>query len=258
MERKPFCDIFKERQMKIVICDDCVKDLQHLECLMQQYRDTAAGIHFEIEEYSDACCLYDRILQGELADIYILDMLMSEKTGIEIGSLIRQIGGGGVIIYVTTSADFALEAYEVHASRYLLKPVSEENFFEAMDFALSYQNAEKNPLFPIKTKDGTLSVPYSKIEYIENNSRMLNVFMENGENIKSIFIRKSFDEEIKEIAGDRCFLRIHKSFLINMAHVKKLGQGDILMESGRRIPVSKTRAAEVKREYLLFVSECYR
>lgn len=244
--------------MKIVICDDCVKDLQHLERLIQKYRSTALGIHFEVEKFSDACFLYDRISQGDQADIYILDMIMSEKTGIEIGSLIRQTGGGGVIIYVTTSADFALEAYEVHASRYLLKPVSEERFFEAMDFALSYQNVEKNPLFPIKTKDGTVSVPCSKIEYIENYSRMLNVFLADGENIKSIFIRKSFDEEIKEIAGDRSFLRIHKSFLINMNHVKKLGQGNIIMESGRRIPVSKTRAAEVKKAYLQFISECYR
>lgn len=244
--------------MKIVICDDCVKDLQRLERLLQKYRDTAAGIHFEVEEFTDACRLYERILQGDQADIYLLDMIMSEKNGIEIGSLIRQNGGGGVIIYVTTSADFALEAYEVHASRYLLKPVSEEHFFEAMDFALYYQNAEKNPLFPVKTKNGTLSMPYSKIEYIENYSRMLNVFLADGENIKSIFIRKSFDEEIKEISGDRSFLRIHKSFLINMNHVKKLGQGNIIMESGRRIPVSKTRAAEVKREYLQFISECYR
>lgn len=92
----------------------------------------------------------------------------------------------------------------------------------------------------------------------KNYSRMLNVFLADGENIKSIFIRKSFDEEIKEISGDRSFLRIHKSFLINMNHVKKLGQGNIIMESGRRIPVSKTRAAEVKREYLQFISECYR
>ena len=122
--------------MKIVICDDCVKDLQRLERLLQKYRDTAAGIHFEVEEFTDACRLYERILQGDQADIYLLDMIMSEKNGIEIGSLIRQNGGGGVIIYVTTSADFALEAYEVHASRYLLKPVSEEHFFEAMDFAL--------------------------------------------------------------------------------------------------------------------------
>ena len=244
--------------MKIVICDDCVKDLQRLERLLQKYRDTAAGIHFEVEEFTDACRLYERILQGDQADIYLLDMIMSEKNGIEIGSLIRQNGGGGVIIYVTTSADFALEAYEVHASRYKLKTVSVEHYFEAMEFSIYYQNAEKNPLFPVKTKNGTLSVPYSKIEYIENYSRMLNVFLADGENIKSIFIRKSFDEEIKEISGDRSFLRIHKSFLINMNHVKKLGQGNIIMESGRRIPVSKTRAAEVKREYLQFISECYR
>lgn len=243
--------------MKIIICDDCVKDLQYLEKLLEKYSATAVGVRLEVEGYSDACSLYDRISRGNLADVYILDMIMSEKSGIEIGSLIRKMGGKGVIIYVTTSADFALEAYEVHAARYLLKPVSEEHFFEAMDFALSYNKAENNALFSIKTKDGTVSVPYSKIEYIENYSRTLNVFLENREHIRSIFIRKSFDEEIREIAGDRSFLRIHKSFLINMNHVKRLGQGDVIMESGRQIPVSKTRAAEVKRAYLLFISECY-
>ena len=244
--------------MKIVICDDCVEDLQLLQRLLQKYRDTAAGIHFEVEEFTDACRLYERISQGDLADIYILDMIMSEKTGIEIGSLIRQNGGGGVIIYVTTSADFALEAYEVHASRYLLKPVDKERFFEAMDFALLYQNAEKNLLFPIKTKDGTVSVPYSKIEYIENYSRMLNVFLADGENIKSIFIRKSFDTEIEELLNDKSFLQVHKSFVINLKHVKRLTMNNVVMESGKSIPVSKARSAGAKKEYLIFASEQYR
>ncbi len=163
----------------------------------------------------------------------------------------------GVIIYLTSSDDFALEAYGVHAARYLLKPVSEKDFFEAMEFALSYNKVNEEILFPVKTKMGTVSVPYSKIEYIENYSRMLNVHLMDGSSIKSIFIRKSFDEEIRQISGDRSFLRVHKSFLINMNHIKKLEYGNILMESGRRIPVSKTRAADVKKEYLLFISECY-
>lgn len=244
--------------MRVVVCDDCVKDLQHIERLLEKYKEMAAGIRFEVEKYTDARSLYERISQGLAADIYILDMIMSEKTGIDIGSMIRQTGGGGVIIYATTSADFALEAYGVHAARYLLKPVSEEHFFEAMDFALSHGKPEKQLVFPIKTKDGTVTVPYSRIEYIENYSRTLNVFLTGQECIRSIFIRKSFDEEIKEVGADRSFLRIHKSFLINMNHVKKLGQGDVVMESGKRIPVSKTRAAEVKREYLMFVSDCYR
>lgn len=241
--------------MKVVICDDCIRDLQNVEKLLEMYM--AAGIRLEIESFSDACILYDRISRGELADVYVLDMIMSEKSGIDIGSLLRTVGSKSVIIYLTSSDDFALEAYGVHAARYLLKPVSETDFFEAMDFALSYHKANEEILFPVKTKMGTVSVPYSKIEYIENYSRMLNVFLTDQEPVRSIFIRKSFDEEIREIARDRSFLRVHKSFLINMNHIKKLEQGNILMENGRRIPVSKTRAAEVKRQYLLFISECY-
>ena len=88
---KAVCGIFRKQTMKIIICDDCVKDLQHLQNLLQKYRDTAAGIHFEVEEFTDACRLYEQISQGNLADIYILDMIMSKKTGIEIGSLINYL-----------------------------------------------------------------------------------------------------------------------------------------------------------------------
>ncbi len=244
--------------MKIVVCDDCDRDLQKIERLLEKYVASAPDANFEIEKYLDASGLYDRILKGERADIYILDMLMSEKSGIDIGSLIRSVGSEGVIIYITSSDDFALEAYGVHAARYLIKPVSEESFFEAMDAARMQVKVKKRLLFPVRTKEGMVSVPYSRIEYIENYSRTLNVCLEDGGNIRSIFIRKSFDEEIREIAADRSFLQVHKSFLINMEHVRKLEQADIVMESGRRIPVSKTRAAEVKRAYLLYVSECYR
>ena len=113
-------------------------------------------------------------------------------------------------------------------------------------------------MFMVKTKAGTVGVPYSEIEYIENYSRTLSIRLADGEQIRSIFIRKSFDEEIREIAGDRSFLQVHKSFLINMEHVKRLEQGEVVMDSGKHIPVSKTRAADVKKAYLLFLSACYR
>ncbi len=145
----------------------------------------------------------------------------------------------------------------MRAIRYLLKPVSEEQFFEAIDYALSLTKTEKEPVYSVKTKNGLVAVPYSKIEYIENYSRVLNIWLTDGELIKSIFIRKSFNEEIKEIAEDKSFIQVHKSFLINMRYVKKLTQKTVLMESGKSIPVSKNRAADVKKEYLLFVTDYY-
>lgn len=244
--------------MRIVICDDNADELMQTEQLLTRYRESNAELKFELEQYTDAAALYHKVQEEEPADIYILDIIMLEKSGIDIGTQIRRVSEESVIIYITSSDDFALEAYGVRAIRYLLKPVSEEQFFEALDYALSLIKAETDRIYPVKTKDGLVAVPYSKIEYIENYSRVLNIWLTDGENIKSIFIRKSFNEEIKEIIEDRRFLLVHKSFLINMEYVRKITQGSILMESGKNIPVSKTRIADVRKEYLLFASEQYR
>lgn len=250
--------------MKIVICDDSMKDLKKVEDLLAEYERTFACEKFMVEEFLDASVLYDKILQEEPADIYILDMIMPEKTGIDLGNLLEK-AGKSVVIFITYSDDFALEAYGVHAVRYLVKPVHEDVFFEAMNYAISHIRAAQNSLdaagcgkrYPVKTKDGLVSVPYSDIEYIENASRILDIHLTDGRSIKSIFIRKSFDDEIREIMQDRNFVRVHKSFLVNMDKIMRLTQDSCFLESGRNVPVSKTRSAEVKREYLVFASKQY-
>lgn len=244
--------------MKIVICDDCIEDIRQIEKLLNKYLKLHSREDIVCERYLDASQLYHRIQEGDLADIYILDMIMDEKNGIDIGNQVRKVGQENVIIYVTSSNDYALEAYGVHAVRYLVKPVSEEKFFEALTFALSFAEVERDAAFLVKTRDGLVSVFYSQIEVIENASRRLEVHMRSGEVIRSIVIRRSFDEEIEEIVTDRNFLLVHKSYLINLNYVKKLDRSDVVMESGKKIPISKARAVDVKREYLLFVAEKYR
>ncbi len=247
------------KRMKIVICDDCIEDLIKLEKLLYrclEFCDGAAGI--ETEKYTNPLELCEKICREEFADIYILDMLMSGKTGIDIGRMLRSSGKKHVIIYVTSSDDFALDAYRVHAARYLIKPVREADFSEALEYAFSFMEVKRGPVYLVKTKDGAVSVPCSRIEYIENVSRMLEVHLTDRELLKSIFIRKSFDAEIGELLADRRFLQVHKSYVINLNYVSRLTQGSVMMESGRSIPVSRARSAGVKKEYLLFVSGEYR
>lgn len=244
--------------MKIVICDDSIEDMLKIEKMLIKYMDISSNSDFEIEKFSDALKLYHKIQKGELADIYILDMIMSDKNGIDIGNQIRKIGKENVIIYITSSEDYALEAFGVHAVRYLLKPVSENNFFEALAYAESYTKVKRDSIYLVKTQEGLISIPHAQIEVIENVSRRLEIHLVSGELIKSIFIRKSFGEEIGEMIKDRSFLLVHKSYLINLNYVKKLDRRDVIMESGQRIPISKTRTADVKREYLLFAADKYR
>ena len=244
--------------MRITVCDDSIKDLLEIDKLLMKYKSMHPDNDFKLEKFSDPSRLYQMISEGNMTDIYILDMLMPRRTGIDLGRQIRIAGCDSVIIYVTSSEDYALDAYGVHAVRYLLKPNDENKLFEALDYAFSYINAQTEPMYLIKTKDGLLQRPYSKIEYIESANRRLEVHLTNGEIVQSLFIRKSFEEELGEIAAQKNFLQIHKSFLVNLDYIKQLAPDSAVMESGIRLPVSKARSAIVKREYLIYVSDKYR
>lgn len=244
--------------MKITLCDDSIKDLLHIEKLLLKYKTLYPNQNFDLEKFSDPSRLHHKISEGKLTDIYILDMLMPRWSGIDLGNQIRMAGCESVIIYITSSDDYAMDAYGVRAIRYLLKPVDEGKLFEALDYALSYTQIKTEPVCLIKTKEGIIKQPYSGIEYIENVSRKLAVHLSDGEVLQSLFIRKTFEEEVQEIADKNNFQQIHKSFLVNLDYVKQLTPDSVILKSGIELPVSKSKAAKVKREYLLFVSEKYR
>lgn len=245
--------------MRVVVCDDSMEDLEKIKGLLAKYRETNKDVRLETKYFTDSAELYHQIQEEAQSDIYILNMIMSERTGIDIGTLIRSTNEKSVIIYITSSDDFAFEAYGVHAMRYLLKPVREELFNEALNYAVASVSKEpRDAVYTVKTKEGLVAIPYSKIEYIENYSRTLNICLTDGRIIQSIFLRKSFDEETRQIIENDSFIQVHKSFLVNLYHVDKLAPGNIIMESGASIPVSKARSTDVKKEYLKFVSEQYR
>ena len=71
--------------MKIAICDDSMKDLILLEGLLEQYHQLNPTADFQVEKFSNSSELQEKIQQQELADIYILDILMNQANGIDLG-----------------------------------------------------------------------------------------------------------------------------------------------------------------------------
>lgn len=244
--------------MQVVICDDNVENLKDLETLLLQYGARYPDVSFDMETYSDASVLLQKIQLEKPADLYILDIVMSRITGIDLGYEIRKKSEESIIIYITASDGFALDAYNIFAIRYLLKPVEENRFFEAMDYALSQMENKKEPLFLVKTKAGLESIPYREIAYIESCSRKLEIHLAGGGKKTSIYIRNSFDEEIKELIRAGNFLSVHKSFLINLSYVRKLTPNNVTMINGDSIPISRKSSFQVKKEYLSFISEQYK
>ncbi len=240
--------------IRVAICDDEPKTLQCLKEAVARY-GKRKNLNLAVELFASARDLEAQI-ETRPFQIYILDMLMPQMNGIELGQSVRKADAQAVIIYLTSTMDFAYQAFGVFAQRYLLKPLKEPELYEAMDFAAA--NIHKlHMALNVNTSDGIQRVFYHEIEYVENAARALHIFATDGKEIVSRLLRRSFENDMECLLQSREFIQTHKSFIVNLNYVKLYSQGQITMRSGAQIPVSKSRQSETKRAYLQYISEHY-
>ncbi|MCX4267746.1 MAG: LytTR family DNA-binding domain-containing protein [Lachnospiraceae bacterium] len=241
--------------IQIALCDDDRKVLDALEERIACYAKEKS-VNLYINKFYRAEELETQLEKKKDYPIYFLDILMPDRDGIEIGKVIRKQDDQAVIIYLTSSADYALQAFGVFAQRYLLKPIQQREFEEAMDFAVR-QTLQMQKVLHVNTIEGIRNLFYQEIEYIENVSRTLYIAVVNGEPVISRFLRKSFESDMEELLENENFIQVHKSFIVNLRYIKLYNQSQIVMFSDKVVPVSRSRQTEVKRIYLQYLSKRY-
>lgn len=241
--------------MKIVLCDDNAEDLQDLKDLVARYWRRRGMSMPEIYATQSSADLIRRVQDGEHYDIYLLDIVMEEGDGIHVAKTIREAGGKSVIIYATSSPEFALGAFSVYACGYLLKPVEEKAFEECMDYALNRLIPPKEINISVKCREGIVNVNTSRLMFVQNVSRVMRIYMADGEVIESVYIRQPFEEELMELLQDTRFLQPHKSFVINLDYVEKMLLHDFVMRGGTVVPISRNNLAVTKKRYLRYLSK---
>lgn len=241
--------------IQIALCDDDQKMLKGLEERIARYAEEKA-VSLYVSKFYQAKELEVQLEKKKDYQIYFLDILMPDKNGIEIGKVIREQDEQAVIIYLTSSKDYALQAFGVFAQRYLLKPIEQKELYEAMDFAIK-QALQKQKILHINTIEGIRKILYDEIEYVESVSRTLHIAVVNGELIVSRFLRTSFESDMAELLENENFIQVHKSFVVNLRYIKLYNQSQVVMNSDKMIPVSRSRQTEVKRLYLQYLSKGY-
>ena len=241
--------------IQIALCDD---DQKMLDCLEEKivWYAKEKTVDLYINKFGRAKELKAQLEQKKDYQIYLLDILMPDMDGIALGKVIREQNERAVIIYLTSSVDYALSAFGVFAQRYLVKPVKQNEFYEAMNFAVEHALQKQKALY-INTADGNRKILYEEIEYIENVSRTLHISVAGKEQITSRFLRRSFEHDMVELLKSRDFIQVHKSFIVNFRYIEIYNQSQIVMNSKRLIPISRSRQAEVKRAYLKYIAKEY-
>ncbi|WP_395971905.1 LytR/AlgR family response regulator transcription factor [Chryseobacterium cucumeris] len=174
-------------------------------------------------------------LQKNDSDLIFLDIQMPELTGI---NFMKIVGAHQKYILTTAYSEYALEGYEHNVVDYLLKPVSFERFQKSVLKAqerFSFPQ-EENTHFFVKSSGQRHRVSFNEIIYIESIKDYVNIRTENDEYIV-LDTLKSMENQLPER-----FVRIHKSFIVNLDKVKSIGAKKVIL-SEYEIPIGESYRA---------------
>jgi DNA-binding LytR/AlgR family response regulator len=176
---------------------------------------------------------------------------MPGLSGIDIGSFLREKNEDVCIIFFTNSTEFALNAFEISALQYLLKPVKKSALHNALNKAIK-QIEGKDKVFILETPDGKVPIKHQDIIFIEYVNHVLN-FHTLFKTYSSKYIRVPFMIALEDILVNPNFVQTHRAYIINMKHVRKMNKKFFLMTKSYEIPISNSHLEELTNIYMKYV-----
>ena len=232
--------------IQIAFCDDDQTVLDQLSALLEKYRAQRC-VQIQCTAFHSPLDLLAEIEKGTRYDILFLDVIMPAENGITAAKEIRQYDNVVKIIFLTSSAEFAVESYVVGAYFYQLKPIWEDSFFRLTDSVIAEcRRADQRSLI-LRCKTGITRVELDKLEYCEVLGRALWLHLTDGTVLES---GGGMDHLCEQLTEHDNFLRIHRSYLVNLDHIKSIVPKAITMDSLAELPVPRGKYAELKDLYL--------
>lgn len=251
--------------MKAIIVDDEPDGIRTLQKMLERYCP-----HVKVA----ATCSSATIAKGQISavhpDIVFLDIQMPGKTGLEL--LMELPSKDFEVVFVTAYNEYMLQALQFSAADYLLKPVDEDRLVEAVErVATRLQAGRSNDLnnallhnltsagrptemrLCLPTFKGFMILKLEEVLYCEAERSYTIFHLDNGKILTVSKPLLDYDYLLK----DTSFYRVHKSFLVNLFHVKEYQRGEggtIIMSNGAEIEVSRRK----KENFLAKVKEVFR
>lgn len=236
----------------LAICDDDPIELKKLVALIKDWSAGQHGEAIEVTGFTSPQPLLDTVARGTYFDLFLLDILMPEMTGIFLGEQLRQLLTDPLLIYLTTSEDYYPEAFRLYAFQYLCKPICKTKLFPVMDKALSHCKKQKSDVFLLKTAQGMVRLPFHMIVYVELSSHICHFYLADGRHLESLYLRTGFDCFLEQLTQREQFIKTHTSFVVNLDFAEKLTANALTLFTGKTVPVARSFAGQVQRRYIAY------
>lgn len=241
-------------KLNLVLCDDDCDDLESLRKSTDEYINSRGfcGETFCFSAPEEVLRFSENIAGGNVT-VYILDVIMPETDGIELGRRIRERDKNSEVIYISTSREYSLDAFSVRAFSYLIKPYKCEKLFSELDECLSRIELSNNETvqqtIPVKTAGGTVSLALSDIIAVEYLGHRLIFHLAKGGKIESVYRRQSFDVQADELMQTGAFLKVSASYLVNYRNIQGIKADEFVMCDGSQYKITRKFVA-ARQQYI--------
>lgn len=217
-----------ETGIRIAICDDEASCRDSMKMMCRTYfekREESAEI--DIRLFSSG----EDIMTGDFdCDILLLDIEMPKQDGIRIKEYLESSRKHTRIIFTTSHKERVLEAFGKNVVSFLVKPLCMEEFERVMDKVLSDL---RGPVLEIEENGEIFEIPAGQIKYVEAQDKYTLEVTEEREYL----VRKTMKFWENVLSGQD-FVRIHKSYLVNLSYFEKKGE-EVLLDKGKRVRISR-------------------
>lgn len=222
--------------IKIALCDDTAEDIEAVRSFAEQFAAEHTEFSLRLNVFASAAELLKAVEESGGFDLYILDVLMPGMTGIQLAERIRAEDENAEILFLTISREYAVDAFAVRASGYLLKPVSRTSFDEEVLRAVQKLTSEKSAAITIKTKDGLRRIRLHELVMIEsfNHTRVLT--MSDGSVLET---SATLSELFEVLGGHKNFYMPHRAYIVNLDYSMGIKRFELLMFGNRSIPIPR-------------------
>ncbi len=203
-----------------------------------------------VAEYSSG---EELLKSNERMDILFLDIGMCGMDGIETARRLRAHGYNGFLVFITVLKEMVFQSFEVQPFDYLVKPVQKEHFEKTMERIFrSMQDSLSSEKVNLLVRKGCESniISFQDIICCEIIDRKVYLYLVSGEVIDYYERIENLEKKL-----DGRFFKCHRSYLINLNHLKSYRNNIAYMADGREIPVSRLRSKEFSKVILQYMRE---
>lgn len=237
--------------MRIAICDDLVEQLNILEAALKAYFKLNPKF-VKIELFQHAFDFLD-IQSKQPFDLVLLDICMPGFLGTEVAKEIRHKNQHTAVIFVTTSPEFAVEAFALNAIHYIIKPFTETQFNAAMDRAMFNMQEKLTQMIQLKCPKGIYQmVDIDQICYIESRAHRQQVYLLDETTIETVQTLIELHQNLEALSLGQ-FIQPYKGYIVNQQFIVRIEPQQIVLKNQTSIPIPRRTFNTLKKSYFEYM-----